>query len=165
MLLGCPSGGHPMPHVTAAACGSALRPCRSRQHGLPVGQCLTELLVYKLYRMLLWFCTSCAVGFEGRNWHRLSSVLGHWSPGGVLLVLHQGRFAAICAMNLARNACDDDVARLLWLAVGSHIVVGAVLTYWYRMTLVHLPLAMHPVSRLAGCSVAGVTVEVRLCGT
>ena len=73
-----------------------------------MGQCLTELLVYKLYSMLLWFSTSCAVGFEGRNWHRLSSVLGHWSPGGVLHVLHQGRFAAICAMNLAGNTCNDD---------------------------------------------------------
>jgi hypothetical protein len=73
-----------------------------------MGQCLTELLVYKLYSMLLWFSTSCAVGFQGRNWHRLSSVLGHWSPGGVLLVLHQGQFAAICAMNLAGNTCDDD---------------------------------------------------------
>ncbi len=38
-----------------------------------MGQCLTESLVYKLYSMLLWFSTSCAVGFEGRNWHRLSS--------------------------------------------------------------------------------------------
>ena len=51
MLWGCPSGGHPMPHVTAAACGSALTPCRSRQHGLPMGQCLSELFVYKLYSM------------------------------------------------------------------------------------------------------------------
>ena len=45
------SGGHPMLHVTAAACGSALTPCRSRQHGLPMGQCLSELFVYKLYSM------------------------------------------------------------------------------------------------------------------
>lgn len=29
-------------------------------------------------------------------------------PGGVLLVLHQGRFAAACAMNLARKTCYDD---------------------------------------------------------
>jgi hypothetical protein len=58
--------------------------------------------------MLLWFPTSCDVGFEGRNWHRLSSVLGHWSPSGVLLVIHQGRFAAICAMNLALNTCNDN---------------------------------------------------------
>ena len=55
--------------------------------------------------MLLWFLASCAVGFEGRNWHRLSSVLGRWSPGGIL---HQGRVAAICAMNLAGNTCNDD---------------------------------------------------------
>jgi hypothetical protein len=25
--------------------------CRSRQHGLPMGQCLSELFVYKLYSM------------------------------------------------------------------------------------------------------------------
>jgi hypothetical protein len=56
-----------------------------------------------MYSMLLLSTTSCAFGFEGRNWHMPSSVLGHWSPGGVLLVLHQGRFAAICAMNLAGN--------------------------------------------------------------
>ena len=67
MLPGCPSGGHPMPHVTAAACGSALKPCRSRHHGLLVGQCLTELLVYMLNNMLVLLTTSCAVGFEGRN--------------------------------------------------------------------------------------------------
>ena len=76
------------------------------QHGPLVGQCLTESLVYKLYSMLLWFPTSFAVGFDGRNWHRLSSVPGHWSPGGVLLVLHQGRFVAICAMHLAGNTCN-----------------------------------------------------------
>jgi hypothetical protein len=51
MLWECPSGGHSMPHVTAAACGSALTPCRSRQRGLSMGQCLTELFVYKLYIM------------------------------------------------------------------------------------------------------------------
>ena len=44
-----------MPHGTAAACGSALKPCHSRQHGLLVGQCLTELLVYS--------CTACYCAF------------------------------------------------------------------------------------------------------
>jgi hypothetical protein len=47
--------------------------------------CLTELFVYNLYSMSLWFSTFCAVGFEGRNWYRLCSVLGHWSPGALHL--------------------------------------------------------------------------------
>jgi hypothetical protein len=75
---------HPMSHVTAAACGgcSALRPCHSRQHGLPVcqGQCPTELLVFRMYSMLLLLGASCAIGFEGRDWPRLSGVLGCCSP-------------------------------------------------------------------------------------
>lgn len=41
-----------------------------------------------------------------RDRSRLSSVLGHLSPGGVLLVLHQGRSAATCAMTLAWKLCN-----------------------------------------------------------
>ena len=58
--------------------------------------------------MLLFINTSCAVGSEGRNWPRLSSALGHWSPGGVVLVLHQGRFAAVCTIYLAGNTLNDN---------------------------------------------------------
>jgi hypothetical protein len=48
----------------------------------------------------------CAVGFLGRNRPRGCS--GHSRPGGDLLVLHQGRFVALCAMNLAGNTCNND---------------------------------------------------------
>jgi hypothetical protein len=82
----------------AAACCSALRPCRSRQRGLPVGQrsCPTELRVTDMYNTLFMPAISCAVGFEGRNWRRLLSLLGWWFPGGVLLVLPEGPFVAAC---------------------------------------------------------------------
>jgi hypothetical protein len=56
---------------------------------------------------------SCAVGFEGPA-QACWGCSGHRRPGGDLLVLHQGRFVALCAMNLAGNTCndDDDVCKL-----------------------------------------------------
>jgi hypothetical protein len=46
-----------------------------------------------------------------RNWPRLFGVLGHWSPGGVMLVLHHYKIAAACATSFA---C---VMVMMWLDV------------------------------------------------